>query len=60
MKQKSVRQRCIIQHSPNGEFTRKLTNIERSDPDPSLFLPPADYSVVEEKGEFTIKWGSDK
>jgi hypothetical protein len=43
-----------------GETTRKLTNINRSDPDPSLFLPPADYSVVEEKGEFTIKWGSEK
>ena len=43
-----------------GETTRKLTNINRSDPDPSLFLPPADYSVVEEKGAFTIKWGSEK
>lgn len=44
----------------SGESTRKLVNIDRSEPDPSLFLPPADYTVVEEKGEFTIKWGSEK
>jgi hypothetical protein len=44
----------------NGESTRKLTNVDRSEPDPSLFVPPADYTVVEEKGDFTIKWGSEK
>jgi hypothetical protein len=43
----------------NGENTQKLTNIDRSEPDPSLFVPPADYTVVEEKGDFTIKWGSE-
>ena len=43
----------------NGENTQRLSNIDRSEPDPSLFLPPADYTVVEEKGDFTIKWGSD-
>ena len=43
----------------SGESTRKLVNIDRSEPDPSLFLPPADYTVVEEKGDFMIKWGSE-
>jgi hypothetical protein len=43
----------------NGESTRKLVNVNRSEPDASLFLPPADYTVVEEKGDFTIKWGSE-
>jgi len=43
----------------NGENTQRLTNIDRSEPDPSLFLPPADYTVVEEKGDFMIKWGSE-
>jgi hypothetical protein len=41
-----------------GESTRKLANIDRREPDPSLFLPPADYKIVEEKGDFTIKWSS--
>jgi len=44
----------------SGESTTKLININRSEPDPSLFLPPADYTVVEEKGDFTITWGSQK
>jgi hypothetical protein len=35
----------------SGESTRKLVNIDRSDPDPSLFIPPADYTVVEEKAD---------
>ena len=42
-----------------GETTNKLINIDRSEPDPSLFLPPANYTVVEEKGDFTFKWGSE-
>jgi hypothetical protein len=42
-----------------GQTTTKLTNISRGEPDPSLFQPPADYQVVEEKGDFTIKWGSE-
>jgi hypothetical protein len=43
-----------------GETTQKLINVQRSEPDATLFLPPADYTVVEEKGDFTIKWGSQK
>jgi hypothetical protein len=33
-----------------GENTTKLTNISRTEPDPLLFMPPLDYSVVEETG----------
>jgi hypothetical protein len=29
-----------------GDSTTKLTGISRAEPDPSLFLPPADYTVV--------------
>jgi hypothetical protein len=40
--------------------TQKLTNISRSEPDQSLFQPPSDYTIVDEKGSFTIKWGPDQ
>jgi len=35
-------------HPQDG--TTKLINISRSEPDPALFTPPADYRVVEEPG----------
>ena len=41
----------------SGEHTQKLTNISQSEPDPNLFQPPADYTVVDESDNFTIKWG---
>jgi hypothetical protein len=41
----------------SGESTEKLTNISRSEPDQSLFQPPPDYTIVDEKGSFTIMWG---
>ena len=44
----------------SGERTEKLTNISRSEPDQSLFQPPPDYTIVDEKGSFTIKWGPDQ
>jgi len=44
----------------NGEQTLKLININRSEPDPSLFQPPPDYTIVDEKADFTIKWGSQQ
>jgi hypothetical protein len=44
----------------SGEQTLKLININRSEPDPSLFQPPPDYTVVDEKADFTIKWGSQQ
>jgi len=42
----------------SGEQTQKLTNLSRSEPDPSLFQPPADYSIVDEAGAFTITWSA--
>jgi hypothetical protein len=44
----------------DGERTVKLTNISRSEPDPSLFQPPPDYTIVDEKGSFTIMWGKEQ
>jgi hypothetical protein len=44
----------------SGEQTLKLININRSEPDPSLFQPPPDYTVVDEKADFAIKWGSQQ
>jgi hypothetical protein len=38
----------------SGESTMKLTDIVASEPDPALFQPPADYTVVDEKEPFTI------
>ena len=31
----------------NGETTERVTNIDRSEPDPALFRPPADYTINE-------------
>jgi hypothetical protein len=31
----------------NGETTERLINIDRSEPDPALFRPPADYTITE-------------
>jgi hypothetical protein len=44
----------------SGEQTQKLINISRSEPDPSLFQPPPDYTIVDEKADFTIQWGSQR
>jgi hypothetical protein len=38
-----------------GESTRKLTNVSRAEPDPSLFQPPAGYEVVDPSGEATVR-----
>ena len=37
-----------------GERIHKLANLSRAEPDPLLFAPPPDYTVVEETGPFTI------
>ena len=42
----------------SGEFTTRLTNISRAEPDPALFQPPPDYTIVDEKDEFEIRWGT--
>jgi hypothetical protein len=44
----------------SGEHTQKLTNISRGEPSSSLFQPPPEYTLVDEAGEFTIKWGSQQ
>ena len=44
----------------SGEQTQKLINISRSEPDPGLFQPPPDYTILEEKAEFSIRWGSQQ
>jgi hypothetical protein len=36
----------------SGEDTFKLTKIERTEPDPTLFQIPPDYTIVDEKGSF--------
>lgn len=41
----------------SGDSIMRLTNISRNEPDPQLFLPPADYQVVDETGPFTIRYG---
>lgn len=40
----------------SGENTIKLVNISRSEPSPSLFQPPPDYSIVDEAGAFSVQW----
>ena len=40
----------------SGETTTQILNIIRSDPDLSLFTIPADYTVVDETGPFTIRY----
>jgi hypothetical protein len=39
-----------------GENSMKLLEISRLDPSPMLFLPPPDYTVVDESGPFDIHW----
>jgi len=38
----------------SGENTTKLSNISRNEPSADLFIPPADYQVVDETGPFQI------
>jgi hypothetical protein len=40
----------------NGESIMRLINIDRNNPDPSLFQVPADYEIVDEKGPFSINY----
>ncbi len=39
-----------------GETTYKLTNIQRSEPAPSLFQPPDDYTVKNGTGDLFYHW----
>jgi hypothetical protein len=42
-----------------GISTTKIVNLNRQEPDPGLFVPPSDYSIVDETGSFTIAWGTE-
>ena len=44
----------------SGENTTKLTNISRAEPSADLFLPPADYQVVDDAGPFQIHWEAQR
>ncbi len=46
-----------ITTSPTGVNTFRIDNLSLTPPDPSLFMPPADYTVVDETGSFTINFG---
>jgi hypothetical protein len=37
----------VLTKSSNG-YTSKVVNLKRADPDPALFRPPADYTVVDQ------------
>ena len=39
-----------------GESTWRLTNIDRTEPDASLFQPPADYKVEDASETITITY----
>jgi hypothetical protein len=40
-----------------GVQTFRIDNLSLTPPDPSLFMPPAGYTVVDEAGTFTINFG---
>lgn len=41
----------------SGENTFKIANLSRTPPDANLFLVPPDYTIVDEKGGYTITYG---
>jgi len=46
-----------ISSGPGSGSTDGIANLSRNEPDPSLFVVPAGYSVVDENGPFEIAWG---
>ncbi len=44
----------------SGVRTQKRTNVAQGEPAAELFAPPPDYSVVDESGPFTLRWGSPR
>ena len=40
-----------------GDNITRYANLSLNDPDPSLFLPPPDYQIVDETGQFSIRFG---
>jgi hypothetical protein len=43
----------LVSKSSNG-YSSRLINLSRSEPDPALFRPPADYHVVDEPAPFRM------
>lgn len=40
-----------------GHSTLRLANLDRSEPDPTLFMVPSDYTIVDDKDRFTVGFG---
>jgi hypothetical protein len=50
---------AVLEKAPSpfgGELTRRLTNVDRAEPDISLFQPPADYKIEDATGPVTINY----
>jgi hypothetical protein len=41
----------------SGRIIMRMLNLDRGEPDPALFRVPADYTVVDETGRFTMRFG---
>lgn len=41
----------------SGDNIFRIANLSRTPPDPSLFMVPSGYTIVDEKGSFTINFG---
>ena len=44
----------------SGVHTQKIDNLSTQEPDPTLFMLPTGYTVVDETGSFTITWGAQE
>ena len=42
----------------SGKSTMRMQNLDRTEPDPSLFQVPEDYTIVDEQGPFTVGFSS--
>jgi hypothetical protein len=40
----------------SGRSTMRLKNLDRSEPDPSLFQVPPDYTIVDDRDRFTMNF----
>jgi hypothetical protein len=49
--------RTVVSDPRSGASTSSIVNFSRVERDPSLFLVPPGYTVVDEAGEFTLRWG---
>ena len=42
----------------SGVNTQKIANLSTQEPDPTLFMLPTGYTIVDETSSFTITWGA--